>query len=51
MKTFLLPNIRALPGCISQGKTRDEAMPNIRDAIQGFVESLKRHGEPVPAIS
>ena len=39
----------ALPGCISQGKTRDEAMVNIRDAIQGYVESLKKHGEPIPA--
>ena len=38
----------ALPGCISQGKTRDEAMANIRDAIQGYLESLKKHGEPTP---
>ena len=27
------------------------AMANIRDAIQGYVESLKKHGEPIPAIS
>jgi antitoxin HicB len=38
----------ALPGCISQGKTRDEAMANIRDAIQGYLESLKKHGKPIP---
>jgi len=38
----------ALPGCISQGKTRDEAMTNIRDAIQGYLECLKKHGEPIP---
>jgi predicted RNase H-like HicB family nuclease len=39
----------ALPGCISQGKTRDEAMTNIREAIQGYLESLKKHGDPIPA--
>ena len=38
----------ALPGCISQGKTRDEATMNIRDAIQGYLGSLKKHGEPTP---
>ncbi len=37
-----------LPGCISQGKTRKEAIDNINDAIQGYLESLKKHGEPVP---
>jgi predicted RNase H-like HicB family nuclease len=35
----------SLPGCISQGKTRDEAMTNIRDAIQGYLESLKKHAD------
>ncbi|HEU5246375.1 MAG TPA: type II toxin-antitoxin system HicB family antitoxin [Candidatus Udaeobacter sp.] len=39
----------ALPGCISQGKTRYEATANIRDAIQGYLESLKKHGDPIPA--
>jgi predicted RNase H-like HicB family nuclease len=38
-----------LPGCISQGKIYDEAMTNIRDAIQGYLESLKKHGEPIPS--
>jgi predicted RNase H-like HicB family nuclease len=39
-----------LPGCISQGKTRDEAIVNIREPIQGYIESLKKHGEPIPAL-
>ena len=37
-----------LPGCISQGETREEAAANIRDAIQGYLQSLQKHGEPVP---
>jgi antitoxin HicB len=38
----------ALPGCISQGKTRTEALANIKDAMKGYLASLKKHGEPVP---
>lgn len=38
----------SLPGCISQGQTRDEALANIKDAIQGYLASLEKHGEPVP---
>ena len=41
-----------LPGCRSQGDTRDEAKHNIADAIKGYLESLKKHGDPIPpAIS
>jgi predicted RNase H-like HicB family nuclease len=38
----------SLPGCISQGKTRKEAINNIQDAIRGYIESLKKHDEPIP---
>jgi predicted RNase H-like HicB family nuclease len=38
----------ALPGCVSQGATRAEALANIRDAIAGYLESLRKHDEPVP---
>jgi antitoxin HicB len=37
-----------LPGCISQGATRDEAIANIKDAIAGYLASLAKHNEPVP---
>ncbi|MBN1795639.1 MAG: type II toxin-antitoxin system HicB family antitoxin [Sedimentisphaerales bacterium] len=38
----------SLPGCVSQGKTRDEALENISDAIRGYLQSLKQHNEPIP---
>jgi len=37
-----------LPGCISQGNSRGEALANIQDAIKGYLESLKKHDEPIP---
>ncbi len=38
----------SLPGCISQGGNRKEALENIRDAIKGYLESLKKHNETIP---
>ncbi len=38
----------ALPGCVSQGKSRKEAVENIQDAIRGYLESLRKHNEPIP---
>lgn len=38
----------ALPGCISQGTTRAEALENIKEAIEACLESLRRHDEPIP---
>ncbi len=37
-----------LPGCWSQGDTRDGAKRNIADAIKGYLESLEEHGDPIP---
>ncbi|MCX6640262.1 MAG: type II toxin-antitoxin system HicB family antitoxin [bacterium] len=45
---FFVAECPALPGCISQGKNRDEALQNIKDAIRGYLESLEKHAEPVP---
>ena len=40
--------VPALPGCISQGQTRAEAIANIKEAIAGYLESLTAHGDPIP---
>ncbi len=40
----------SLPGCISQGKTREEAIQNIKEAIRGYVAALEEDGLPVPAL-
>lgn len=38
----------SLPGCVSQGSSREEAIKNIKDAIRGYLQSLKKHNEPIP---
>lgn len=38
----------ALRGCHSQGDSLDEAVDNMREAIEAYIESLAAHGEPIP---
>ena len=38
----------SLPGCISQGKTKDDAISNIREAIEGYIAALEEDNLPVP---
>ena len=40
-----------LPGCISEGDSREEALANIKEAIELYIESLEADGEPVPSES
>jgi predicted RNase H-like HicB family nuclease len=40
--------VPSLPGCYSQGETVEEAMTNIQEAIQGYIEALEADGLPVP---
>jgi len=40
--------VPALPGCVTYGRTLAEAKKMVRDAICGYIESLKKHGEPIP---
>jgi predicted RNase H-like HicB family nuclease len=38
----------ALPGCVSQGSSREAARANMVDAISGYLASLRKHGDPIP---
>jgi predicted RNase H-like HicB family nuclease len=40
--------VPSLPGCLSDGRTREEALHNVREAIALYLESLEAHGEPIP---
>ena len=45
---FVVAEVPSLPGCISQGKTREEALENVREAISLHEEALRERGEPLP---
>ncbi len=45
MSTATVP---ALPGCVSQGPTKEETLERVREAIQGYLESLQKDGIPTP---
>lgn len=40
--------VPSLPGCVTEGDTPEEAIAMAREAIAGYIESLEKHGEPVP---
>jgi len=43
--TVIVP---ALPGCVTYGKDLKEAKEMVKDAIKGYIASLKKHREPIP---
>ncbi|CAN5252617.1 type II toxin-antitoxin system HicB family antitoxin [soil metagenome] len=45
---YVVAEVPSLPGCISQGQTRDEALANVREAIALHIEVLQERGESVP---
>ncbi|MBS3054741.1 MAG: type II toxin-antitoxin system HicB family antitoxin [Candidatus Aenigmarchaeota archaeon] len=45
---FWIVECPSLPGCISQGKTKDEALKNIKEAIALYIEALEEDNKPVP---
>lgn len=44
-------SVPALPGCVTEGDTLEEAMEMVKDAISGYIASLKKHGESIPVES
>jgi predicted RNase H-like HicB family nuclease len=45
---YWVAEVPSLPGCISQGKTREEAVTNIKEAINAYINALKEDGLSVP---
>lgn len=45
---YVVAEVPSLPGCVSQGKSRDEALDNVREAISLHEEVLRERGEPIP---
>ncbi len=45
---FWVAECPSLPGCISQGKTKEEAVANIKEAICGYIAALEEDHLPVP---
>jgi predicted RNase H-like HicB family nuclease len=46
---YIVAECPALPGCVSQGKTRDEALKNVQEAIEGIIEVRKSQNLPIPS--
>jgi len=42
--------VPSLPGCVSQGETAQEAMTNIKEAMELYLESLRERNLPIPKI-
>lgn len=42
---WFVAEVPSLPGCVSQGKSKEDTLENIKDAIKGYVVSLKKHPE------
>lgn len=45
---YFIASVPALPGCLTEGKSVEEAIDMARDAIRGYLEGLVEDGEPIP---
>ncbi len=47
---YIVASCPQLPGCHSQGRSRQEAINNIEEAIRGYISSMKHYGEEIPVV-
>jgi predicted RNase H-like HicB family nuclease len=45
---YFVAECPSLPGCVSQGKTREEAIANIKETIDGYIAALQEDDFPIP---
>lgn len=45
---YWVAECQSLPGCVSQGATREEAIRNVKEAMEGYILALEEDGLPVP---
>jgi predicted RNase H-like HicB family nuclease len=45
---YIVAECPSLPGCVTQGKTEAEALANIKEAIDLWIEDAEEHGDPIP---
>lgn len=45
---YIVAEVPVLPGCITQGRTKEEALERAKEAIQGYLESLQKDGITIP---
>ncbi len=48
---YYVAEVPALPGCLSQGKTREEAIANIKEAIEGWLEVMETKSQLDPSTA
>lgn len=46
---IFVAEVPSLPGCVTQVRTRQEAIENAKEAIAAYLESLAAHDDPVPS--
>jgi predicted RNase H-like HicB family nuclease len=47
-ENYWIAECPSLPGCVSQGTTREDAIKNVKEAIEGYILALQDDGLPIP---